>query len=67
LSYAASQRDIAQRVAYMADRILRGEKPAQIPVEQPASFELAINLRSARVLGLAVPQSLLLRATDLIE
>lgn len=67
LSYAASQRDIAQRVAYMADRILRGEKPAQIPVEQPASFELAINLRSARVLGLAVPQSLLLRATELIE
>ena len=67
LSYAASQRDIAQRVAYMVDRILRGDKPAQMPVEQPASFELSINLRSARALGLAVPQSLLLRATELIE
>ncbi|MCU0921934.1 MAG: ABC transporter substrate-binding protein [Burkholderiaceae bacterium] len=67
LSYAASQRDIAQRVAYMVDRIVKGEKPAQIPVEQPASFELSINLRSARALGLAVPQSLLLRATEVIE
>jgi putative ABC transport system substrate-binding protein len=67
LSYAASQRDIGQRVAYMVDRIVKGEKPAQIPVEQPASFELAINLRSARALGVTVPQSLLLRATEIIE
>lgn len=67
LSYAASQRDIGQRVAYMVDRIVKGEKPAQIPVEQPASFELAINLRSARALGVTVPQSLLLRATEVIE
>ena len=68
LSYSNSQRDTAQRVAYMVDRIVKGDKPAQIPVEQPSSFELLINLRSARALGLSVPQSLLLlRTTEVIE
>jgi putative ABC transport system substrate-binding protein len=67
LGYSNSQSDTARRVAYMVDRILKGDKPAQLPVEQPLSFELAINLRTARALGLSVPQSLMLRATELIE
>lgn len=67
LGYSNSQRETARRVAYMVDRILKGDEPARLPVEQPSSFELAINLRTARVLGLSVPQLLLLRATELIE
>jgi len=67
LSYSNSQRDTARRVAYMIDRIIKGDKPAQMPVEQPSSFELLINLRTAKTLGLSVQQSLLLRADEVIE
>jgi len=67
VSYGTYQREIARRVAYYVDRILKGEKPADIPVEQPTRFELVINLKTAKALGLTVPQTLLVAATAVIE
>jgi putative ABC transport system substrate-binding protein len=56
-----------QRVAVIIDKVLRGAKPADIPIEQPTRFKLIINLKSAKALGITVPQSLLLRADELIR
>ena len=67
VSYGTYQREIARRVAYFVDRILKGDKPAEIPVEQPTRFDLVINLRIAKALGLTVPQTLLATATAVIE
>jgi putative ABC transport system substrate-binding protein len=67
LSYGADQRAIARRVAYYVDRVLKGEKAGDIPVEQPARFELGINVATAKALGLAVPPTLLARADEVIE
>jgi putative ABC transport system substrate-binding protein len=67
MSYGASLDDLATRVARYVDRILRGAEPADLPVEQPTRFELAINLGTARALGLAIPPALLLRADRLID
>ncbi len=67
LSYGANQRATYFRLATYADRILRGENPANLPVEQPTKFELTVNRYSARTLGIDVPTSILLRADKVIE
>jgi len=67
MSYSPSIRALARRAAVFVDRILKGANPAEIPVELPSKLELVINLRTARELGLELPQSLLLRADRVVE
>ena len=67
ISYTATDAEGDRRTASFVDRILRGAKPAELPVEQPTQFELVINLKTARALGLTVPQALLLRADEVIK
>jgi putative tryptophan/tyrosine transport system substrate-binding protein len=67
LSYGADRGDIIYRAAPYVDRILRGAKPADLPVQAPTKFEMALNVKTAKALGLAVPQSILLRADEVIE
>jgi putative ABC transport system substrate-binding protein len=67
MSYAASTTEIYRRGATYIDRVLRGANPGDLPIEQPTKFELVINLKTAKALGLTVPQSLLLRADEVIQ
>ena len=67
MSYGSNFTDLFRRTADLVDKILRGAKPGDIPVEQPTKFDLVINLKTAKALGLAVPPSLLTRADDVIE
>ncbi len=67
LAYGIDRVDLFRRAADYADRILKGASPAELPVQQPTKFELAINLKTAKSLGLSVPQSLLLNADQVIE
>ena len=67
MSFGPSYADMHKRAAYFVDRILKGEKPGDLPVERPRTFELVINLKVAKALGLTIPQSVLLRGTEIIQ
>jgi len=67
LSYGVDETDSFRRAASYVDRILRGAKPAELPVQFPTKFEMVVNLKTAKALGLAVPPSILLRADEVIE
>jgi putative ABC transport system substrate-binding protein len=67
MSYGPNLPDAVKRAASYIDRIIRGEKPADLPVQAPVKFDLVVNLKTARTLGLAIPESFLLRADEGVE
>jgi len=67
ITYNFSMDEMGRRTAALADRILKGARPGELPVEQPTMYELAINLKTAKTLGLTIPQSVLVRADEVIQ
>jgi putative ABC transport system substrate-binding protein len=67
MSYSPDRADLWRRGAIIVDKILRGAKPAEIPVQQPTKFELFINLKTAKAIGVKIPEAFLLRADKVIE
>jgi putative ABC transport system substrate-binding protein len=67
MSYGPSFSDLLRRAAYYVDRLLKGAKPGDLPVERPMKFELVINLKTAKVLGLTIPPSILFQANEVIQ
>ena len=67
MSYSARISDLSRRAAFFVDRILKGTKPSELPIEQPTTFELVLNLKTAKALNLDVPPSLLVAADEVIE
>ena len=67
ISYAPDFKDLFRRAAGYVDKILKGASPASLPVEQPTKFELVVNLKTAKALGLTIPESVLIQANDVIR
>ena len=67
MAYAPNRADLYRRAAYYVDRILKGIKPGDLPIEEPARFDFVVNLKTAQALGLTIPQSILQQATEVIR